>query len=431
VSLPAECPDALLDFALGFPQAGSEHPLYSFPLQGWAIGRRSPAKAIDLLGGQRRLPRLPVSIERPDIGARWPDVAWAQKCGFAAQLGVVHLPPRFRLELSLEFDDGARTSLGVIKGERQALPAVGNARFQPLVVTTLGRSGSTWLAWLLGNHPELMAYRSFHYEPRVAAYFTEMLRALTQPASYYQALRGDIDAGGWWLGRSPAHGLPWYSTDPAIDEWLGTDYVESLVRFFSGRVDALHERMAEATGKQGARYFVEKFPPIHFAQEMLWEIFPGTKEIFLVRDFRDVACSILEFGDKRGQPWYWMDGPANPAVAIGERLADEVEHLLDRWAVRSERAFLLRYEDLIAAPEPVLTGLFDYLGIDASAETVGRLMDAASRLDPGVAREHMTSPTAGDSVGRWQTDLDPSLVAICEDVCGDALETFGYAEVAG
>jgi hypothetical protein len=429
VTLPTERPDALLDFALGFPEAGSEHPFYAFPLQGWAVGRRSPAKAIDLLGGQRRLPRLSVSIERPDIADRWPRVSWAARCGFAAGLGVVHLPRRFRLELSLELDDGTRTSLGVIKGERQALPATSSARFQPLLLTTLGRSGSTWLTWLLGNHPQLMAYRSFHYEPRVAGYFTEMLRALTQPASYYQALRGDIDSGGWWLGRNPNQGLPRYSTDPEIDAWLGVDYVESLIAFAAERTDALHLRMAEATGKTDAAYFVEKFPPIHFAQEMLWEIFPGTKEIFLVRDFRDVACSILDFSDKRGLSWYWMDGPASPSELIGERLADEVEHLLDRWAVRSERAFLVRYEDLIANPESVLSELFDYVGVDGSTQTVSRLL--ATTLDSGLAREHMTSLTPGDSVGRWQKDLDPPLLAVCEEAFADALETFGYAKVLG
>ena len=361
------------------------------------------------------------------MGSRWPDISWAGKCGFAARLGVVHLPRQFRLELSLLFEDGTRTSLGVIKGERRSLPMREDARFQPLLVTTLGRSGSTWLTWLLGKHPELMDYRSFEYEPKAAAYFAEALRALTQPSSYFQVLRGDIDEGEWWLGRRPSYALPWYSADPAVDDWLGSSYVEDLIAFFSGRIDAVYSQLAEGTGKSEAAYFVEKFPPVYFAQRMLWEIYPGTKEIFLVRDFRDIACSILAFGDKRSLPWYWNDVPANAEELVRERIGDEVGHLLSSWTERSSDAFLLRYEDLVLNPEESLRALFAYLGVDGSAQMIDRLIKSAANLDPRLRSHHMTSASPRGSVGRWQTDLDPSLKQVCEEAFGAALTAFGYS----
>jgi hypothetical protein len=427
VSLPTARPSELADFGLGFPEPGSAHSVYSFPVQGWAVGARSPARAIDVHGAQRRLPRLPVSISRPDIGSRWPDIAWADECGFAARLSVVHLPRQFRLELSLLFEDGARANLGVIEGERQPLPATSDAQFRPLLITTLGRSGSTWLTWLLGKHPEIMDYRSFEYEPKVGSYFAEVVRVLTQPSSYYQALRGDIDPDGWWLGRSPNYGLPWYSSEPAVDEWLGASYVEDLIAFFAQRIDGLYAKLAEATGKSQAVYFVEKFPPVYFAQRMLREIYPEAREIFLVRDFRDVACSILAFGDKRGLPWYWLDGPASDEELVRERLGDEVEQLLASWAERSNDAFLLRYEDLIDDRERTLSALFDHLRVDGSARTVRKTIEVAADLDPDLLGDHLTSSSPSASVGRWRKELDPSLVRVCEESLGDALAAFGYS----
>jgi Sulfotransferase family len=315
----------------------------------------------------------------------------------------------------------------VIEGERRRLPIKSDARFQPLLVTTLGRSGSTWLTWLLGKHPELMDYRSFEYEPRVAGYFTEMLRALTQPAGYYQALRGDIDTGSWWLGRNPDQGLPWYASEPSVDDWLGAGYVEELIAFFAGRIDALQSRIATATGKTRATYFIEKFPPVFFAQRMLWEVYPRTKEVFLVRDFRDVLCSILDFEGKRGSPWYPIARPANAVEVVRGPLGDEVMHLLMSWRERSADAHLLRYEDLVLDPAGALSALLDYLGVDGAPKTIDGMIAAASDLDPRLRDEHTTSGSPRESVGRWRTELDPPLVAICDEMLGDALAAFGYS----
>jgi Sulfotransferase family len=418
---------ALAGLNLQEPHAGATGDVYSLPLAGWVVPARAAPTEIHIHGAQRRLPRVPVAIGRPDIAALHPDLPWAGTAGFAARLNTIHLPRRFGLGLNLLLEDGTRTPLGSIEGERRPLPVYEAASIQPLLVTTLGRSGSTWLTWLLGCHPEIADYRSFEYESKVAAYFAEVLRALTQPSSYFQAVRGDIDNSGWWLGREPRWALPWYRSHDAVDDWLGREHVEDLIAFFAGRADALYGRLAEAVGKPDAAYVVEKLPPIYFAQRIMWEVFPGTREIFLVRDFRDVACSIFAFGAKRGRRWYWERDDASDEDCIRELLRDEVDALAEAWSERHEQALLLRYEDLVLRPEQSLAEVFSHLGVDARPATVERVLDDAARLDSGFRERHATTGSAAESVGRWRNELAAPLRRACEETFGEALEAFGYS----
>jgi sulfotransferase family protein len=418
---------ALAGFNLQHPVQGSSEPGYSFPLAGYAVPAHAAPAEIHLHGAQRRLPRVPVSIGRPDVAALHPDVSWAGTAGFAARLSTVHLPRRFELAPSLVLEDGTDIALGTIEGERPALPVYEHAAHRPLLVTTLGRSGSTWLTWILGQHAQIADYRSFEYESKVAAYFAEAVRALSSPASSYQAIRGDIDNSGWWLGREPRWSLRWYSSHDSIDKWLATEYVEDLIGFFAGRIDAVYRRLAEALGKPDTTYVVEKLPPIFFAQRMLAEIFPGTREIFLVRDFRDVACSIFAFGEKRGKEWYWERPWADDEQVIREFVRDEVDELLESWAERGEEALLLRYEDLVLRPEQALGEVFSELGVDSRPETVARVLADAARLDGQIWDVHSTSPTPARSIGRWRQELTPALQRACEEALGEGLQTFGYA----
>jgi hypothetical protein len=411
---------------ISHPRApGSEH-LYSFPLAGWIVPERAAPTEIHIFGSQQSLPRIPVEIGRPDIAELHPDQPWARHAGFAARLSVVSLPRRFELVLSLRLADGTSLRLAKIEGERAPLPSYEGASYRPLLLTTLGRSGSTWLTWLLGRHPKIADYRSFEYEPHVGGYFSEALRVLTQPSSTYQALRGDVDRKGWWLGRDPRFALFWYSSDPPIDEWLGTTYVEEMIEFFARQIDVFYGRLADAVGKPDADYVVEKLPPSYYGQRMVAEILPGAREIFLVRDFRDVAASVFAFGEKRGEEWFTEIAPRDAEHAIREPLRDDVMCLLKGWRERRDNSMLVRYENLVRQPERTLDEVLTFLGLDSRPETVARMLSDAGTVDGALHEAHVTSDTPEGSIGRWRRDLTPALQRVCDEALGEALEAFGY-----
>jgi sulfotransferase family protein len=423
--LPAESPDGITGFDITFPKPHTAEAVYAVPLEGWVVPADGPAEAVLVHGGRRPVPRAPVVIDRPDIAELYPDVPWAGRAGFATRLNALELPPVFRLELVLRHDDGTRTQLGTIEGERRALPAH-ETRYRPLLVDTIGRSGSTWFTWLMGAHPDVVDYRSFEYESKVSAYFAEIIRALTRPLSYYQPIRGEVDRSGWWLGHEPNESLYWYTSHDAIDDWLGGEHVEELIEFCTGRIDALFGRLARGLGKEEAAYVIEKMPPGYFGQELISEIIPATREIFLVRDFRDVAASILAFAEKRGRRWFLEHPSASDEQLIREPLRDEVERLTAAWEERRPASFLVHYEDLVLRPEETLAGVLAFLGLDSSPDTIARMLADAARVDGELHGAHITSPSVKDSIGRWECDLDPELKRVCEEVLGEGLRVFGY-----
>jgi hypothetical protein len=423
--ITADSPEGIKDFHITRPAPGSAELVYSLGVEGWVVPGRGPANAIRMHGAHRPLPHAPVVIERPDVAALHPTVPWAERAGFAIRLNALQLPRRFRLALTALLADGNRARLGVIEGERRPFP-VQDTRYRPLIVTTLGRSGSTWLTWLLGRHPEIVDYRSFEYETKVAAYFAEALRVLSRPTSYYQPIRGEIDYSGWWRG-DPRWSLPWHTSHESIDEWLGTEHVEDLIEFFTGRMDALFGRLAQATGKEDASYVVEKMPATYFGQPLLAEILPGAREIILVRDFRDVAASLLAFGEKRGRKWYEERPHLSDEEIISDPLRSDVDQLAASWAERHDAAFLLRYEDLVLRPQETIAGVLSYLELDARPKTISRMLADADQVKGPMQDAHVTSTTAADSIGRWRRDLSPALQRVCEESLGKGLEAFGYA----
>jgi hypothetical protein len=419
--------DLIANFTIGHPLPASSEATYAIRFQGWVVGRHMPAVAVTINDGQGKHIDLPLTHAREDVGRLMPDVPWAGRSGFTAKIGALHLQQEFQLELTALMQDGSRATLGHVRGRRRRLPRLEGGRFTPVVLTTIGRSGSTWLTWMLGQHPELVAYRSFDIEPKGLAYFAELIRALSQPTSYWSALRGDIDNHSeWWGGFELRRGVNFYKSDAGTEQWLGTTYVESLLSFFASRLDELVGCLAQAEDKADARMFVEKLPPTFFGQLLWRELRPDMREVFLVRDPRDIACSILAFQRKRNRTWFERSSVRTEEEMIREPFGDGVGLLMHCWERRAAQSHLLRYEDLITDPQRSLVAVFEYLGVDASSATVAGVIERAGRLDDARRAWHITSPDAARSVGRWRNELSPALARACEEVCAPAMKAFGY-----
>ena len=94
---------------------------------------------------------------------------------------------------------------------------------------------------------------------------------------------------------------------------------------------------------------------------------------------------------------------------------------------RTGRSIVVRYEDLVLEPAPTLTRLLGYLGVEAGAPVVERMLEAPAGGLPALA-DHRTAADPRTSIGRWRRELDDELLAACEEAFGPALETFGYRD---
>jgi hypothetical protein len=391
-------------------------------VRGWAIAVEGPRiVAVEGLHDGQRVFHAPLDVERPRTAAehrRPPD----EPIGFHAPVGSLRLAPQFELEVRALPERGGPLALGTIAGRRASLRSTFAPRREPVAVTTHGRTGSMLLMRLLAAHPEVMVYRPHRFEQRIASYWGDVLLSLAEPSSYIRQVAPppDVDDPAWWLGGgAPA---PWALRDAAVQEWLGGDALESLAPAFQQRIEATYDRIAATTDTGDAPRFAEKFNLR--AAALIRELYPGSRELFLVRDFRDMVCSILSFNRKRGVQGFGRAAAESDAAYI-DSLGGWATALVRAWERRRETAQLVRYEDLVSDPEPTLARALAHVGVDASPGTVAEML-AATGEDLPELHDHRTSEGPAASIGRWRRELDPGLLAECERAMGPALEAFAY-----
>jgi hypothetical protein len=421
--VPAPASGEVAGFAFDTPQPGAARDSYAFDLRGWAVGARSPASEVLLLRDGNLIRRLPVELERPDVAASHPELPGAERSGFFGTFSALTLEPRFELQLDLLLEDGTRLALAVVRGQRTPLVSPFTPRLQPLVLTTLGRTGSTAVVRMLAAHPGIVAYRPFEHEPRVATYWMEVFGALSDPAGYRRQLSptGTID-GTWWLGdRTP---LPRRIHDPVLDPLLESTAIGELAAFAQQRIERLYTEVATAQGRPHASHFVEKYRA-DIVPELMLELYPGAREVVLVRDFRDMVASMFAYNDKRGRQGFSRDRAASDRDYVVDIVSPSVAAIADAWRRRSGTACLLRYEDLVLRPEDIVPSLLGHLGLDAGPGAVESLVSSFTEHDTG-SEGHRTISDPRESIGRWRRDLPDEVAAACAGAFGPALETFGY-----
>jgi hypothetical protein len=148
------------------------------------------------------------------------------------------------------------------------------------------------------------------------------------------------------------------------------------------------------------------------------------KEIVLVRDFRDLICSVFAFNEKRGTVDFGRDGFESDAEYV-RYVGLRAKQLLDAAKSRRGRAELVRYEDLATDPEGTLRRILRYLVLDDDPAIVQAIVRAA--LDHPATAQHRTSSSVDESIGRWKSDLPKSLHPVVDKSLSPVLAELGYA----
>jgi hypothetical protein len=409
----------------GDERSGTAGDTYAFEVSGWALGKDRPVAAIELVTqDDTGLWRVKPQMERPDVAAAYADLPHAQACGFYLPISSLAMPSRFEVHVRAVLDDDSRADIATIRGRREPLRPALEPRQKPLMITTVGRTGSTAFFSLLERHPQILAYRPFQYETRVATYWVDVMRSLSEPSSYLRQLAPDANLSdrAWWLGmRAP---LRRKIVDEEIQTWMGVNAVEALVGFCQTRIEALYDEIAEYFDQRDAVYFAERYVPT-VVPYLMWEMYPQARELILVRDFRDMVASIMAFDAKRG--FYGFDRPPGESDEayirhLGQRVT---KRLLGSWRERSARAHLVRYEDIVQHPEETIVRILEYLELDRDPQIVDTMRRSLWERT-AATEQHRTTAAPEASIGRWRTDLAPELQRACEQSFGEALEEFGY-----
>jgi protein-tyrosine sulfotransferase len=261
---------------------------------------------------------------------------------------------------------------------------------EPIVVGGAGRSGTTLLRVILDSHPHISCG-------------PESNLFLPDPVS-----------------KARLH---------TLSELFDLDH-SALVRLrrSSGSqaefIDRFFEMYCELTGKPR---WAEKTPRNVRVIDFVFERFPGAKFVHMIRDGRDTACSLRTHPTHRV-----ISGQVVPVTT-----RNPFDLCIRRWMsdVRAGLEYAgrpgyveLRYEQLVADPEPALRELFAQLDEPWDAS----VLDFHSQRSPSRELERMpqnpgaNQPLYASAIGRWRRDMSREEAELFKQMAGSLLVDLGY-----
>jgi hypothetical protein len=411
--------------AIDFPTAASQLDVYSLQIKGWILGRTSPVSKVQVLEDDNVLYSVSTTWPRRDIYHAFREVPNALSSGFRIVVNTLKIKQKFQLTVRAMLEDGSYVPIGLIRGQRHLSSSDTGSAFNPLLITTIGRSGSTWLCWLLAQHPQIISYKPFENEPRVISYWVQVLKSLSDPMSYLQVFGADMSDEEWWIGRtSPLVSI--HEIEQDLLHWLSGPNVAALIEVAQARIQGFYKEVSRLQGRDNVQYFVEKFTSDYSNQSIIKGIYPQAREVVLIRDPRDIFCSINAYNQKLNRSDFGRGRIPDDEKYL-HFLRDEAGNLLNIYRGQSN-IHLLRYEDLILQPTETISSLLSYLQLDGSVEVSKMILEKA--LSNNSLQEfqqfHRTTQNESASIGRWRTDLDEQLQSKSQEIFKDILEGFGY-----
>jgi hypothetical protein len=418
---PTDGPDPAI--TVDRPTRGELVDGFILKVAGSVQGRFEKPPVLKLRHDDRAHRTIPVAVVEGAPPWSRPFTSAPRRLRFSTAVGVLGLPPRFEVTLGARFGQRSPTDLAIIRGTHQPLQTEFRPRRQPLMVTSLPRTGTTWAMRLLGEHPAVLMQRRHPYEMQSGRYWMHVLKILSEPANHLESSQPNSFAGDLHrIGHNPffAQGLLTGASD--LERWFSRDYLERLATFCLQMTEAYYDRVSEVQREADATYFVEKHGVDHI-QWIMWELYSQTREVFLVRDPKDMFASMVAFNEKRGHAAFGRQRVQTDEEWL-ERVRVNIGRFEAAWKARSDRAHLVRYEDLVADPGRELASIFDYLGVDASAATVQGVMRGAGKNSREL-RGHRTTASPEASIGSWRR-LDPRWWSSVDEVFTGSLTDLGY-----
>lgn len=219
--------------------------------------------------------------------------------------------------------------------------ASSNSRTGPIFVVGAPRSGTSILAWCLGQHPNIVNLPETNWLARVGEHVEDMYRlgTINGKHSHLSAIGLPKDTFYRWIGDGIARFVT--STNVALTGVAAPSRNSEFVR-----------RRSEEDPK---RRWLDATPQNTNCILSLSKLFPDAQFIHLLRDPREVVRSLSRFSRAGGR---------NYRRGAGFRLwlrMTRVSCKAER-ALGAERMMRVRYEEMVAQPDRVFRSVLAFLG---------------------------------------------------------------------
>lgn len=262
--------------------------------------------------------------------------------------------------------------------------------FRPVFVGGAGRSGTTLLRSMLGCHSRLFATNELKVLPDIAA-----LRRK------FDMLSGVCES----FNLGPAY----------LDDVFGL---------------MIYSLLLPALERSGKQRIVEKTPHNVLAMDVLGRLFPQARFVHVIRDGRDVCCSLvrMDWRDASGQRVWYTTSIRNAAkywrdVVKTARAQARLPYLQGRYIE-------VRYESLVTDPKRTLRVVLDFIGEPWEDQVLDDHLRASlvSNEVRESSTEQVKSKLSEKAIGRWEKEMSPEDLKAFYEEAGELWEELGYAD---
>nr|MBN2277216.1 sulfotransferase [candidate division Zixibacteria bacterium] len=257
----------------------------------------------------------------------------------------------------------------------------------PIFVGGSARSGTTLVRVILDSHPNIACGPEIKIIPIIAEQWSTIRNSFAKPMMEYNLTPKDVD-----------------------------EIYNNMIRSF----------MEKYRIKQGKARMAEKSPNNVFYFQHLHYLFPESPLIHVIRDGRDIICSLLQMK--------WVDPTTGQPIAYTR----EADKAADYWvqAVMAGRRALnlpglkdryleIRYEDIINKTEATLKRLFEFID-EPWDPVVLKFHEQKRNLAGESSADQVSKPLYKKAVARWQTDLKEEDKPVIKKIAGPLLIELGY-----
>lgn len=259
----------------------------------------------------------------------------------------------------------------------------------PIFVGGASRSGTTLVRVILDSHPRIACGPELKVTPLVCRMWQDFQSVLFPALRHHHLTQDD------------------------------------LANSFRRLLESFLEKDSALAGKPRV---AEKSPDNVFYFAHLHRLFPDSPLIHVIRDGRDVVCSLLRMNWvnlKTGQPAEHTRD-ARSAAAYWVRAVQSGRAAARTHPSLTRRYFEFRYERLVARPEEMLRSLFAFLEEPWDPEVL-RFHERQRDLAGESSASQVSKAINARSIARWKTDLGAKDKIAVKEIAGPLLVELGYA----
>lgn len=275
-----------------------------------------------------------------------------------------------------------------------------------------GRSGTTLLSNLLQNHPEIISLPEATFIFGLYPHFGKKnIKTCAEDFIFSLWIRRDYYKSIWQIDE---------------DKLRSYIYNHPGVLSFSDACRYCFLSSFRVTNKTDIKVLINKHPEFSFYIPLLIKLFPESKFIVLVRDYRDRYLSV-----KENIKFSFFNSLVN---GISWKII--YENILKKQKLNQGKFIFIKYEDLIQKPEIEFKRLLNFLSVntyyepDLFKQYKGKFKLNESEHVLGVSFNKMhknaSLPLDSGNFNKWQKKLSNNEIKILEIYCGNLGEKFSY-----